>query len=262
MIKYVFVQDDPFFLPQLLDKFLREFADSTVGINVQSVAQGKRTVWETARELLRMYGLRYFVWKLRHYGVLRVKAKLLNDLLGSSKRCYSVAAVARKYGLEVTRAVDVNSEAFRRHLAAHNVALIVSMSGTQLYRRKLREQTPAGIINCHGGLLPRYRGLMPSFWTLANGETVGGVSVHFVDDKLDSGPILVQRTYRIYKWDTLEDVMARSKDLAAEAVIEAVRIIEAGDPPTQPNDASLATSFSLPTREDVARFLASGHRFY
>ena len=89
--------------------------------------------------------------------------------------------------------------------------LIVSISGTQLYKKKLREQTPHGIINCHGALLPKYRGLMPSFWTLANNESVGGVSVHFVDAKLDNGPIVVQRSYRIHPHDTLEDVMTRSK---------------------------------------------------
>jgi methionyl-tRNA formyltransferase len=262
MKKYVFVQDDPFFLPVLLDKFLREFAETTAGINVQSVAQGKRSVFETALTLRRVYGLRYFLWKLRRFVVVKAKARLLNDLLRSTRRCYSVSAVARKYGLEVTRAVDVNSEAFRDRLARHGVELVVSISGTQLYRRELREQIRAGIINCHGGLLPRYRGLMPSFWTLANGETTGGVSVHFVDGKLDNGPIVVQRTYRIHRRDTLEDVMARSKDLAAEAIIDAVRLIEAGAPPTQPNDPSEATSFSMPTRGDVARFRANGHRFY
>ena len=154
MKKYVFVQDDPFFLPVLLDKFLREFAETTAGINVQSVAQGKRSVFETALTLRRVYGLRYFLWKLRRFVVVKAKARLLNDLLRSTRRCYSVSAVARKYGLEVTRAVDVNSEAFRDRLARHGVELVVSISGTQLYRRELREQIRAGIINCHGGLLP------------------------------------------------------------------------------------------------------------
>lgn len=102
---------------------------------------------------------------------------------------------------------------------------------------------------------------MPSFWTLANGESEGGVTVHFVDEKLDNGPIVVQRRYRIHPRDTLEDVMARSKDLAAEAIIDAVRLIEAGDPPLLPNDAAEATHFSMPEREDVRRFLDNGHRF-
>lgn len=261
MVKYVFVQNDPFYLPKVLDKYLREFADSTAGINIQSVAQGRRSVFQTAADLYRLYGFRYFQWKLRGYLYRKAMGKLVNDVLRSTRACYSVRAVARKYGVPVTEAVDVNSEPFLQHLRDKKVELIVSISGTQFYKKPLRDQTPGGIINCHGALLPRYRGLMPSFWTLANGENVGGVSVHFVDAKLDNGPIVVQKWYRIHPHDTLEDVMARSKDLAAEAVIECVRLIEAGNPPLMANDESRATSFSMPTPADARKFRSTGRRF-
>lgn len=261
MIKYVFIQDEPFYLPRVLDKYLREFHDSTAGVNIQSVAQGKRTVAQTAADLYRLYGFRYFQWKLRQYAAYKIKGKLLNDVLGSTRNCYSVRAVAKKYGVPVTEQMNVNSEEFRKHLRDAKVEFIVSISGTQMYRKDLLAQTPKGIVNCHGALLPKYRGLMPSFWTLANGETEGGVSVHFVDAKLDNGPILVQRKYRINPTDTLEDVMSRSKDLAAEAIIEAVRLVEAGDYPLIPNDASQATHFSMPTKDDLKKFVAQGRHF-
>ncbi|MGA1043868.1 MAG: formyltransferase family protein [Phycisphaerales bacterium] len=243
LVKYVFIQNDPFYLPKVLDKYLREFADSTAGVNIQSVAQGKRTVVQTAMDLCRLYGPGYFAWKFRRYASAKIKAKFVNDMLGSTRTCHSVKAVARKYSVSVTEAVDVNSEQFLAELRRLGVQLIVSISGTQLYRKPLREQTSHGIVNCHGALLPRYRGLMPSFWTL------------------DNGPIVVQRRYRIHAHDSLEEIMARSKDLAAEAIIDAVRLIESGDPPMLPNDASQATHFSMPAREDVRRFLANGHRF-
>jgi methionyl-tRNA formyltransferase len=250
------------FLPKVLDKYLREFADTTAGVNIQSVSQGKRTVFQTARELYRMYGFRYFFWKLRKYLWQKTKGRIVNDWLGSHRHCYTVRAVAEKYGVPVTESTDVNSEEFLAHLREEQVDLIVSISGTQLYKKKLRDQTRHGIVNCHGALLPRYRGLMPSFWTLCKNETEGGVSVHFVDAKLDNGPIVVQKRYRIHPHDTLEDVMTRSKDLAAEAIIECVRLIEAGDPPLLENNSAEATSFSMPTRDDVKQFLASGRRFY
>jgi len=262
LIKYVFIQNDPFFLPKVLDKYLREFADSTVGINIQSVAQGRRTVFQTALDLFKLYGPWYFQWKLRRYLWIKLKAKVFNDWLGSVRTCYSVRAVAAKYGVEVTEAVDVNSEAFLAHLREKGVQFIVSISGTQLYRKALREQTGHGIVNCHGALLPKYRGLMPSFWTLANGESEGGVSVHYVDAKLDNGPIVIQKRFRIHDRDTLEDIMARSKDLAAEAIIECVHQIEAGDPPMSANPEEEATSFSMPVRADVKRFREKGRRFF
>ncbi len=75
MIKYVFIQDEPYFLPKVLDKYLREFHDSTAGINIQSVAQGKRTVWQTARDLYKLYGFWYFQWKLRQYASYKIKGE-------------------------------------------------------------------------------------------------------------------------------------------------------------------------------------------
>jgi len=213
--------------------------------------------------LYKMYGFMYFQWKLRSFIWHKLMGKIVNDLLDSSRRCYSVRAVAEKYGVHVTEKTDVNSEEFRKHLHDLGVQFIVSISGTQLYKNKkdLRQQTSHGIVNCHGALLPKYRGLMPNFWTLANGETVGGVSVHFVDGKLDNGPIVVQKQYRLHPHDSLEDIVARSKDLAAEAIIECVRLVETGNPPLMANDATQMTHFSMPTREDVKRFRAAGRRF-
>jgi methionyl-tRNA formyltransferase len=262
LTKYVFIQDDPFYLPKVLDKYLREFHDSTAGINIQPATMGKRTYLQTAISLLKMYGLYYFQWKLRRFLSAKLKGKLFNDLLGSTARCYSVSAVAAKYDVPVHETDNVNSEEFRALLRDKGVDLVVSISGTQFYGKKLREQTPKGIINCHGALLPKYRGLMPSFWTLANQEQVGGVSVHFVDAELDSGPIVIQRQYCINSFDTLEDIMARSKDLAAEAIIDAVRSIESGDMELLPNPAEDATNFSVPTAADVKKFRDGGHRFF
>ncbi len=261
LTKYVFIQNEPFYLPKVLDKYLREHAGSTVGINVQSVAQGKRTVVQTAMDLLKMYGPMYFQWKLRNFLLKKIQAKITNDLLGSTRRCHSVAAVAKKYGVPVQGATDVNSEEFRAMLRDKGVEFIVSVSGTQLYKKHLRAQTPYGIVNCHGALLPKYRGLMPSFWTLANHEKRGGVSVHYVDRKLDNGPIVVQRDYAIWEHDTLEDVMARSKDLAAEAILECVRKIEYGPLTLMANPESEQSHFSMPSKEDVQRFKQGGHRF-
>lgn len=261
MKKYVFIQDDPFFLPKVLDTYLSRFAGSTVGVNLQSVRQGKRTKWQTAMALLEIYGPVYFSYKLAAYAFRRVAGRILNDWLGLATPLFSVRAVARKHGVPVT-VTDVNSEEFRNLLRRENVDLVVSISGTQLYRPPLLQSVPRGIINCHGALLPKYRGLMPSYWTLVHGEPEGGVSVHFVDEKLDNGPIVVQKRFEIAKDATLEEVMKRSKEVAAGAIVEAVERIEAGNVTLMENDASQATSFSMPTRADRERLLRLGHRFF
>jgi methionyl-tRNA formyltransferase len=262
LVKYVFIQDDPFLLPKVLDKYLREFADSTAGINIQPSTQGKRTLVQTALDLLKMYGPWYFQWKLRKYLVKKLQGKIVNGMMGSTRTCHTVAAVAKKYNVPIDYTDDVNAPDFRQMLKGRGVEFIVSISGTMLYKKDLRMQTPFGIVNCHGALLPKYRGLMPSFWTLANDEKLGGSSVHFVDRKLDNGPLVVQKKYRIHRHDTLEDIMSRSKDLAAEAIIECVRLVEAGDPPLMDNPEDQQSHFHMPTKADVERFKKAGHRFF
>lgn len=251
--KYVFIQDETGYLPKVLDRYLSEFASSTVGVNIQGNNQGKRSLAETAKALYRVYGLKYFQYKLRQMIANKVKARF-----GGQN---TVAAIAKKHGVPVHRTSDVNSQEFRDLLKGLGVEFIVSISGTQLYKKDLRMQTPFGIVNCHGALLPKYRGLMPSFWTLCNGEEWGGVSVHYVDRKLDNGPIVVQRKYKIEPHDTLEDVMARGKKIAAEAIVECVRLVEAGNPPLMPNPEEEQSHYAMPTDADVKRFRERGRRF-
>lgn len=252
--KYVFIQDETEYLPKVLDRYLSEFASTTAGVNIQGNNQGKRTLVETARELYRVYGPRYFQYKLRRLVGNKIKSKVF----GAQN---TVAAIAKKHGVPVHRTQDVNSQEFRDLLKGLGVEFIVSISGTQLYKKDLRMQTPFGIVNCHGALLPKYRGLMPSFWTLCNGEEYGGVSVHYVDRKLDNGPIVVQKKYKIEPSDTLEAVMARGKGIAAEAIVECVNLVEAGNPPLMPNPEEEQSHFAMPTDEDVKRFRERGRRF-
>ncbi len=259
--KYIFIQNDPFYLPKVLDTVLAKYGDSTMGINIQSVGQGGRGILKTSWDLYRIYGTRYFCWKLSKYLWLKACAKLWNDLLGKTDRCYSVKAVARKYGVATTEAVDVNSESFRAHLKDLGIEFVVSISGTQFYRKALRDQMPLGIVNCHGALLPKYRGLMPSFWTLLNGETQGGVSVHFVDAKLDNGPIVVQKRYDIAPTDSLESIMSKSKAIAAQAILQSIELVERGNPTLIENDASQATHFTMPTAADGRLFRSRNRKF-
>ena len=120
---------------------------------------------------------------------------------------------------------------------------------------------PQGCLSLDSALLPRYRGLMPSFWVLKNREKETGVSVFFVDEGIDSGPILVQRRIEIGEM-TQAELIEASKIVGMDAIIEAIAKIQKGDIATLPNDAATATYFKFPTRDDVTAFRAAGARFF
>ena len=69
-----------------------------------------------------------------------------------------------------------------------------------------------GCINLHTALLPKYRGLMPTFWVLKNNEKNTGVSVFFVDEGIDSGPIIVQKNISIGNM-TQQELIVKTKKL-------------------------------------------------
>lgn len=89
--------------------------------------------------------------------------------------------------------------------------------------RKLREMLPHGFLNLHPSLLPAHRGPAPVFWTLWNGETQTGATIHVMDAGLDSGPIVMQHAIDLpegISQRAAEDLLAT---LSADLLIEAVQ---------------------------------------
>lgn len=156
----------------------------------------------------------------------------------------------------------VRGSEFRKILDIYKPDLLVSISCPQIIEKEVRVRFSAGCINVHGAPLPRYRGLMPAFWALRNGETITAVTVHDLGDKLDNGDILVQRKVEISSEDTWDSLVRKTKAVGAEALIEAIDKIKAGTIERCPNPDSAATYFSFPAAEDRKAFLKLGRRFF
>jgi methionyl-tRNA formyltransferase len=107
----------------------------------------------------------------------------------------------------------------------------------KFFKKKLIELAPKGCLNLHTALLPEYRWLMPTFWVLRYGEKETGVSVFFVDEGIDSGPIVVQKRI-VINGDSQEKLIRRTKKIGMEAIVEAIDLIETNRVSLIANDAS------------------------
>jgi len=191
-----------------------------------------------------------------------IQYKLMDKLKhGKGERFYSLTALLDKYDIPYTNETDLNSPESLARLRAWKTDLIISVSCPQIFKKDLIELPPLGCLNLHGSLLPDYRGVMPSFWVLANSEREAGITLFFVNEKIDAGDVLVQRKYRIEPGDTLDSLIARSKLMGSEMVLEAIDKIEKGDAGTRPLDMKKGRYFGWPKREDVLRFIGNGRRF-
>jgi methionyl-tRNA formyltransferase len=103
---------------------------------------------------------------------------------------------------------------------------------------------------------------MPTFWVLKNGEEETGVSVFFVDEGIDSGPILVQKRIPISRNESQRDLILKTKKIGMDAIIEALDLIYSGEYTLIPNDESKMTYYSFPSRNDVREFKKLGKKFF
>ena len=98
-----------------------------------------------------------------------------------------------------------------------------------------------GGINAHMSLLPRHRGPDPLFWTYMSDDRWTGVTVHWLDDKADGGPIILQREIRLERGRSVLEVYNDLADIGGDLLASAVRLISAGTAPRIAQDESLAT---------------------
>jgi methionyl-tRNA formyltransferase len=247
-------QDEPLFLVPSIDYLLSRTPDDVdvAGCVVFDPSPlGKKSgMAGRAVALLRVFGPAYF---------LRYAVRFALARLNSRRRLSTI--LKRRSIAELRLDGDVNSAQSREAIRQLQPDLLISIAGNQIFRRALIDLAPKGCLNLHSALLPKYRGLMPTFWTLKNDEEETGVSVFLVDEGIDSGPIVVQKRLKI-ETDRLEELIRSTKVIGMDAIWEAVEKIASGNPTLKPNQDSEKTYFSFPTRADVRAFRAAGKRLY
>lgn len=98
--------------------------------------------------------------------------------------------------------------------------LIVCAYYPRVFPARLIKIPPLGCVNVHPGLLPQYRGTFPTPWCILNNENEIGITIHLMDENIDTGDILVQRSYPIRPDETGHELYHRSMQLCANLLIE------------------------------------------
>jgi len=251
----VLTQEDAFYIPRILDLLCERRRD----VAAIAIVPGELQPGHAGR-YFRMMGWRDFALQVANLVWHRV-CDLVSRLV-RLPHSYSVAGAARRAGVPCERVPRVNAPEYLARLRDRGIDLIVSIACPQKLGRDLLVLPVHGCINLHGALLPRYQGIFPSFWVLAKGEPETGVTVHWMDDRLDHGDVLLQRTVAIAPHDTVHALVLRSKvDVGRHALREALARIERGDAPRCPMDMARASYFSYPDAVAVREFRARGRRF-
>lgn len=132
---------------------------------------------------------------------------------------------AERYGIEVNVCPDVNAPEEVASIKKRNADLGVSLSFNQIIKDELLNSFPKGMINVHAGKLPLYRGRNVLNWALINGEKEIGVTCHYIDIGIDSGDIILQRTFPVNGEDDYGSILEKAYNLCSDVLVESLGLI-------------------------------------
>lgn len=124
---------------------------------------------------------------------------------------------------------NINGEEFIHKMKQYNVDLFVSMSFNQIFKTEMINLPPHKTINCHAGKLPFYRGRNILNWALINDEKEFGITVHYLDEGIDTGDIILQKTYPITDEDDYSTLLQRAYTGCADVLYQAIKMIQKND---------------------------------
>ena len=139
----------------------------------------------------------------------------------------AVKKYALEYDLKVLQPTNLKSESFLEELKAlkPNLQIIVAF---RMLPKVVWQIPEFGTFNLHASLLPQYRGAAPINWAIINGEKKTGVTTFFIDEKIDTGEIILQKVTKILPEDNAGTLHDKLMSLGAELILETVLHIEEG----------------------------------
>lgn len=161
----------------------------------------------------------------------------------------SVEDLARQRGIPVHLTDRVDAETIDLVKRAEPDVIVVNSWYTWM-PPELYNLPPHGTLNLHDSLLPKFTGFSPVLWALISGESEIGLTVHRMDEQLDTGDILVQHSLPVGPTDTGTELVLRGMDLIPVALRDAVGALEAGTAVWRPQNKAERTYFHKRSERD------------
>ncbi len=158
----------------------------------------------------------------------------------------AVKEYALEKNLRLLQPTNLKSEEFLAELRSLEANLQVVVAFRML-PEVVWKMPKLGTFNLHASLLPEYRGAAPINWAIINGETKTGVTTFFIDDKIDTGAMILSKETEIGANETAGELHDRLMHLGSETVLETLQLIESGKAITtlQKNNPDVKTAYKL-----------------
>lgn len=148
----------------------------------------------------------------------------------------AVKKFALQKDITVLQPTNLKDENFISELKQYQADLFIVVAFRML-PKVIWELPILGTFNLHGSLLPQYRGAAPINWAVINGEKETGVTTFFIDEEIDTGQIILNKTMKIGAEETAGELHDRMMLIGAQTIVETVELIRQGkvEPKPQSN---------------------------
>jgi methionyl-tRNA formyltransferase len=166
---------------------------------------------------------------IKKYQVISVVTSLDNEKSSSKQNKFSpIKNFSLKNNLEVLQPKNLKDQNFINKIKELNPDLIVVVA-FKILPKEIWEIPKKGTINLHASLLPDYRGAAPINWAIINGEKKTGLSTFFIDEKVDTGEIILQKEIEIENQENFSSLYDRMKKIGADLLLQTVQLLENGN---------------------------------
>lgn len=160
---------------------------------------------------------------------------------GDKMHSSAVKEFALERDLAVEQPAKIKTEVAKELFASHNADVAVVVAYGRILPPEFLRAPRRGCINVHFSLLPLFRGAAPANWAIVNGEAKTGVTTMFIEQELDSGPILRQSETQIGETETAPELMRRLAVIGADLLGDTLAQLDVITPrPQHDQDATFA----------------------
>ena len=165
---------------------------------------------------------------------------------GQKIKYSAVKEYALAHNLHLLQPTNLKDESFLAELQALNANLQIVVAFRML-PKVVWDMPSLGTFNLHASLLPNYRGAAPINWAIINGETKTGVTTFFIDDKIDTGAMILNAETAIGTNESAGELHDRLMQLGSETVTQTLALLENGKVTTtiQEDNAEIKTAYKL-----------------
>lgn len=196
-------------------------------VRVSSFEFNSRGMKKASKQLSKS-GLK-FIFMLAFQQLVQYAAMLSGFIFRkSSKRILSSTELAQKYNFDIHNAVNINSAETVNYLRNLQPDLIISAYFPQILKKEALEIARLGILNIHPGYLPDYKGAMAYFWAARNNSRWAGVSIHWMDEGIDTGPLISRKKFKIGNKTSQDEILVKTALIGSSLIKRIGRNLQKG----------------------------------